>query len=186
MDNARETASPAPTGTAEPKAGKDRPFVEVAVVMEHVLQPNQWEAVAFRVLEVIPDEGAFGAEPRKLFDDGRHSRWLHPGLRLELFPDECKGYFLNLTSGRPVWFVRWRVDENDPLMARPEQVSVSYIECDRWMAAEERVDNLTLPDPLCEWLRVFTNDHFRPELPRRQRAASFLSPQERDQQSRGG
>ena len=159
--------------------------MQVAVVMERVLNPNAWEDASFRVLDVIPDEGAFGDQPRKLVDDGRHSRWLHPGFRVELFADECKGYFLNLTSGRPVWFVMWRIDEDDPLMARPHVVSVSYIECDRWMAAEERVDNLPLPDPLCEWLRLFTNEHFKPDAPRRQRANSFLSPAERDRQAKG-
>jgi hypothetical protein len=169
-----------PEATAGPR---ERPGAQVAVVMERVLQPNRWEDAAFRVLEVIPDEGGFGDTPRKLFDDGRHSRWLYPGFRIELFPDECKGYFLNLTSGKPVWFVMWRLDENDPLMARPQQVSVSYIECDRWMAAEERVENIPLPDPLCEWLRLFTNENFRPEQKRKQRANSFLSPQERDNQS---
>ena len=53
------------------------------------------------------------------------------------------------------------------------------------MAAEERVDNLPLPDPLCEWLRLFTNEHFKPDAPRRQRANSFLSPAERDRQAKG-
>lgn len=175
-----------PNPVVTPAPPRERQGTQVAVVMERVLQPNQWEAAAFRVLEVIPDEGSFGDVPRQLFDDGKHARWLHPGLRIELFADECKGYFLNLTSGRPVWFVMWRLDEGDPLMARPLQVSLSYIECDRWMAAEERVDNLPLPDTLCEWLRLFTNEHFRPEPPRRQRAQSFLSPQARDRQGRDG
>lgn len=148
--------------------------------MERVCAPNRWEDYAFRVCEVVPDEGVFGAQPRKLFDDGKHSRWLYPGFRLELFADECKGYFLNMTSGRPAWFVMWRPDEDDPSVARPHAVSVSYIEADRWMAAEERVDNLPLADELCEWLRVFTNENFKPEQARRQRASSFLSPQERD------
>ena len=178
---------PLPANVATPQepaaAEHERPCALLAVVMERVLQPNRWEEVAFRVLDVIPDEGAYGDAPRKLFDDGRHSRWLYPGFRIELFPDECKGYFLNLTSGKPVWFVMWRLDENDPLMAWPQQVSVSYIECDRWMAAEEHVDNIPLPDPLCEWLRLFTNENFRPEQKRKQRANSFLSPQERDNQS---
>jgi hypothetical protein len=156
----------------------------LAVVMERVLQPNRWEDAAFRVLDVIPDEGGFGAVPRMLFDDGKNSRWLFPGMQIELFADECKGYFLNLTSGRPAWFVMWRLDEDDPLMARPQVVSMSYIECDRWMAAEEHVESLPLPDPLCEWLRRFTNEHFRPEGQRRQRAQSFLSPQERERQAR--
>jgi hypothetical protein len=158
----------------------DRPAVRVAVVMERVSQPNRWEAFSFRVADVVPDEGVFGTAPRKLFDDGRHSRWLYPGFLIQLFADECKGYFLNLTSGRPAWFVMWRLDEADPSLAMPQQVSVSYIEADRWMAAEERVDNVPLADALCEWLRVFTNENFKPEQPRRQRTASFLSPQERD------
>lgn len=170
--------------TPAPAAPAQRPVLSVAVVMERVLQPNRWEDVAFRVLDVIPDEGGYGTEPRKLVDDGKCSRWLYPGHTLELFADECKGYFLNLTAGRPVWFVMWRVDEHDPLMARPLTVSVSYIECDRWMAAEERVDNVPLPDPLCEWLRLFTNAHFKPDTGRRQRAMSFLSPEQRERQAR--
>ena len=32
----------------------------------------------------------------------------------------------------------------------------------------------------------FTNAHFKPDPPRRQRAQSFLTPQERDQQGRAG
>ena len=76
------------------------------------------------------------------------------------------------------------VDDSDAAMARPLGVSVSYIEADRWLAAEEKVDNLPLPSELCEWLRVFTNDHFKPDGPRRQRAQSFLSPEERDRQAR--
>ncbi len=164
---------------APPAPRPERPGIAVAVVMERVAQPNQWEDYAFRVAEVIPDEGVYGSAPRKLFDDGRHSRWLYPGFRIELFADECKGYFLNLTSGSPVWFVVWRVDENDASLALPQAVSLSYIECDRWMAAEERVDNVPLADELCEWLRVFTNEHFKPDGPRKQRSSSFLSPEER-------
>jgi hypothetical protein len=169
--------SPAPSPS-------QRPAIDVAVVMGRVAQPNQWEDWQFRVLEVVPDEGGFGSAPRKLHDDGKHSRWLYPGFRLELFADECKGYFLNLTSGRPVWFVVWRPDEADRSLAAPQAVSLSYIEADRWLAAEEHVDNVPLADELCEWLRVFTNEHFKPEPPRKQRAMSFLSPQERDDLTR--
>jgi hypothetical protein len=75
----------------------------------------------------------------------------------------------------------WRRDESDPSLARPQQVSLSYIECDRWLAAEEQVDNVPLAPTLCEWLRVFTNENFKPEEPRRRRAASFVNPPERDQ-----
>ena len=92
----------------------ERPSINVAVVMERVAQPNRWEDWQFRVVEVVADEGAFGSEPRKMHDDGKRSRWLFPGHRLELFADECKGYFLNLTSGAPVWFVLWRATKAMP------------------------------------------------------------------------
>ncbi len=159
-----------------------RPHVDVAVVVERIAAPNRWEDWQFRVLEVIPDEGVFGRLPRKLHDDGKHSRWLYPGFRLTLFADECKGYFLNLTCGKPSWFVAWRVDEIDASMADVIDVSVSYIEADRHLFAEERVDNVPLEGELCEWLRLFTNEHFKPDTGRKVRAQSFLSPEERSRQ----
>ncbi len=156
-----------------------QPCIQVAVVMERIAAPNAWEAWQFRAVEVVPDEGVFGPAPRQLHDDGKTSRWLHPGFRVELFADECKGYFLNLTSGRPVWFVSWREDDDDPSRVEITAVSLSYIEADRRLTAEERVENLPLEPELCEWLRLFTNEHFRPDTGRKVRAQSFLSPEER-------
>lgn len=162
----------------------DRPSVTVAVVMERIAAPNRWEAWGHRVVAVMPDEGRFGTGPRKLHDDGKRSQWLHPGHTLTLFADECKGYFLNLTSGAPVWFVPWAEDEADASLARPVAVSLSYIEADRWLCADGHVDNVPLQPELCEWLREFTNAHYQLEQPRRQRAQSFLSPEERERQAR--
>ncbi len=160
---------------------KPQEAVTVAVLIERTAQPNTWQDWSFRLLEVLPDEGAFGAQARCLFDDGKTSRWLHPGWQVALFADECKGYFLNLTSGRPVWFVFWVPTEDDPSQVQVTGVSLSYIEADRRMTAEEVVENLPLEPELCEWLRVFTNAHFRPDTGRKVRAMSFLSPEERDQ-----
>jgi Protein of unknown function (DUF3305) len=162
---------------------KAHPALQVAVVMERVAQPNRWQDWQFRLVEVVPDEGAFGSAPRCLVDDGKVSRWLYPGFKVELYADECKGYFLNLTSGRPAWFVSWQVDEADPAMVNLTAVSVSYIEADRRMTAEECVENVPLEPELCEWLRLFTNEHFRPEGGRKVRAMSFLSPEERERQA---
>ncbi|HET9976878.1 MAG TPA: DUF3305 domain-containing protein [Burkholderiaceae bacterium] len=161
-----------------------RPSVNVAVVMERIAQPNRWEDWQHRVVEVIADDGAFGTGPRMLHDDGKRSQWLHPGFQVELFADECKGYFLNLTSGHPVWFVPWRLDEGDASRAQPVTVSLSYIVADRWLSADEKVDTVPLPNELCEWLRVFTNANFTVDEPRRQRAQSFLSPEEREARAR--
>ena len=156
-----------------------RPSVCVAVVMEREANPNRWENWRFRLIDVVPNEPAFGTAARVLRDDGRLQRTLHPNFTLELFADEGKGYFLNLTSGHPVWFVMWRIDEDDPSIARPERVSLSYIEADRWMSAEERVDNVPLPADLREWLQAFTDANFKPEANQRRRPQSFLRPEDR-------
>ena len=112
-----------------------RPSMDLAVVLEREARPNRWEDWRFRIVEVLPDEGAFGTEPRLLRDDGKFARWLHPGFRLELFRDEAEGYYLNLSSGTPVWFVTWRTDEADPARAHPQIVSVSYHEAGRWQVS---------------------------------------------------
>ena len=155
--------------------------IGVAVLMDRIAAPNRWEDWGFRLVEVIPDAlGESVSTPRLVETEGSRTRWLHPGFTLELFPDECKGYFLNLTSGRPAWFVSWMPSANDTSQIDITSVSVSYIEADRRMFAEERVENVALQPELCEWLRLYTNQHFKPEGQRKVRAQSFLSPQERD------
>lgn len=163
----------------------DRPAVEVAVVLERETAPNRWEDWRFRLAEVVPQQPAFGAEPRRLHDDGKLARWLHPGFKVELFRDEGEGYYLNLTSGQPVWFVMWRVDDEDPSQARPVTVSLSYNEAGRWLDAQERVDNLPLPPDIAAWLQAWTDEHYKPEPKKRARPASFRRPGERDAGPRG-
>jgi hypothetical protein len=157
----------------------ERPAIDLAVVMEREAAPNRWEAWRHRPAEVLLHEEAFGSEPRVLRDDGRLMRELHPGFRLELFRDECEGYYLNLTSGAPVWFVMWRSDDEDPSRAWPEIVSVSYHEAGRWLDAQEHVDNLPLPQGVAAWLQAFNDEHYRPEPKQRRRPPSFLPPEQR-------
>lgn len=157
----------------------DRPSVRVAVVMAREAQPNRWEDWRFSVAEVVLDEGGFGDAPRVLRDDGKRRQSLYPGFALTLFADEGEGYYLNLSSGAPVWFVMWRVDDEDPSEARPAAVSLSYNEAGRWLDAQERVDNVPLPAELVAWLQDFTDAHYRPEPKKRKRPASFVPPEER-------
>jgi hypothetical protein len=156
-----------------------RPAVRVAVVMEREAEPNRWEAWRFRLVDVVPHEDGFGNRPRVLRDDGGVQRSLYPGLRLELFRDEGEGYYLNLTSGAPAWFVMWRIADDDPSCAAPEAVSVSYNEAGRWLDAQERVDNVPLGPELIAWLQAYTDEHYRPEPKQRRRPQSFLAPGDR-------
>ena len=165
---------------AVPTATALRPSIGVAVVMEREARPNRWEDWRFKLIEVVPDDPCFGANARVLRDDGKVRRSLHPGFVLELFRDEGEGYHLNLSSGTPVWFVMWRVDEDDPSTARPEAVSLSYNEAGRWLDAQERVDNVPLAPDIVAWLQAYTDAHYRPEPKKRRRPVSFLPPDQRE------
>jgi hypothetical protein len=164
---------------ATPRAAP-RPAIRVAVVMDRERAPNQWQDWRFTVAEVVADEDVFGAERRVLRDDGKVRRTLYPGFTLELHADQADGYYLNLSSGAPVWFVVWRIDDDDPSLAWPETVSVSYTEAGRWLDAQERVDNVPLQADLVAWLQAYTDEHYRPEEKKpRRRPQSFVTPSER-------
>jgi hypothetical protein len=157
----------------------DRPSMHVAVLIEREKEPNPWEAWRFRVVDVVPDEGGFGTVPRLLRDDGKTAQFLHPGLPVSLFTDEAEGYYLNLSSGAPVWFVMWRLAEDDPSVARPEFVTLSYNEAGRQLDAQEKVDNVPLQAQARDWLAAFTETHYKPEVKQRRRPQSFQRPEDR-------
>lgn len=107
------------------------------------------------------------------------SYWLFPGLRVELFRDDAEGYFLNLSSPNPCFWVFWRLDEETRLagepMAAPQIVTLSYHDAGRWLDAQERVDQVAAPVEVVEWLRSFVTEHYQAEPKRRKRPDSFKS-----------
>jgi hypothetical protein len=149
------------------------------VVVERTRQPNRWEDWRFDIREVLVDDGSFGAAPRLLRDDGQQAQWLFPAFEVALHGDEAEGYYLNVSTGSPVWFVMWRVDADDPSQARPERVTLSYNEAGRLLDAQERVDNVPLPPEVAAWLQAYVDANYRPEPKRRQRPASFQPPDRR-------
>jgi hypothetical protein len=155
------------------------PSLRVAVQLERQRQPNRWEDWRFVLRDVILDAGQFGDEPRVLRDDGDTCQTLYPGFEVALFHDEGEGYYLNLSSGAPVWFVMWRVDDEDPSKAWPERVTLSYHEAGRLLDAQEKVDNLPLPPEAIAWLQAWTDANYRPEVKQRRRPASFKAPEQR-------
>ncbi len=155
------------------------PTLRVAVQIERLCRPSVWEAWRFRIADVLADDGSFGSAPRCLRDDGRQALFLHPGLEVSLHADEGEGYHLNLTSGAPVWFVMWRVSDDDPSSAWPERVTLSYNEAGRLLDAQERVDNVPLPADVQAWLQAYADEHYRPEPKQRRRPASFRAPGQR-------
>lgn len=166
-----------PSGSDEHAA---RPTLEVAVVMrrERLHGPSShWQPWRWVLEDVVPDAPAFGSAPRLLQDDEEMQRWLHPGFRVELFPDDTEGYRLNATTPAPGWFVLWRMEEEAGIaaepIARPVVVTLSYTEAGRWLDAQENVDQVPAPPDVVDWLRAYVDLHHVDEPRRRKRPESF-------------
>ena len=109
--------SPSPT---EPAA--TRPALVVAVVMrrERIQGPmSRWQPMRWVLADVVPNEASFGVEPRLLSRTDDEERWLHPGIVVELFRDDAEGYYLNVSTDAPCWFVFWRMEELASVAAEP-------------------------------------------------------------------
>lgn len=160
-----------------------RPGLDVAVVMRRVKQDNRWQPFRWELADVVPQEAAFGSEPRRIFQDEREERWLHPGFRVELFRDDAEGYYLNATTPAPCWFVMWRVEERATVaeepIARPEIVTLSYHDAGRWLDAQETVEQVPAPAEVIDWMREFADHHYVPEPRKRKRPESFKPLQDR-------
>ncbi|MEO8248226.1 MAG: DUF3305 domain-containing protein [Burkholderiales bacterium] len=141
-------------------------------------QPWQWE-----LAEVLANEPSFGDRPRLLYEDADEQRWLHPGFTVELFKDDAEGYYLNLTTDAPCWFVMWRVEEEPATasvpIALPQAVSLSYHDAGRWLDSQETVEQVDAPPAVLHWLGEFTERHYVPEPKRRQRPQSFRTLSDR-------
>ncbi len=144
---------------------------------------SRWQPWRWVLAEVISQEDSFGQQPRLLYQDDREERWLHPGYPVRLFTDDAEGYYLNLSTPAPAWFVLWRMEETAELaaepVARPVQVSLSYHDAGRWLDAQETVEQVSAPEPVVRWLRGFVDQHYVVEPKRRRRPQSFRGLSER-------
>jgi hypothetical protein len=160
-----------------------RPGVDVAVVMRKLRTQNRWVPWKWELADVVRNEASFGSEPRLLERSDEGERWLHPGFRVDLFRDDGEGYFLNVTTPTPGWFVLWRMEEtasvSEEPIARPVLVSLSYHDAGRWLDAQETVEQVPAPPPVVQWLRAFVQEHYKPAPKQRQRPESFRPLQER-------
>jgi hypothetical protein len=161
----------------------ERPSIEVAVIMRRERLASRWQPWRWTLDDVVPQEAGFGTEPRLLRQDETGERWLHPGFVVELFRDDAEGYYLNLTTPAPCWFVLWRMEETPTLagepMPRPAMVTLSYHDAGRWLDAQETVEQVPAPQHVTDWLRAFTDEHYVIEPKKRRRPQSFRPLQDR-------
>jgi hypothetical protein len=162
---------------------QQRPFIDVAVILRKVPTASRWQAWRWELDSVVPQEETFGSEPRRLYRGEDGERWLHPAFRVELFRDDAEGYYLNLTTPAPCWFVLWRMDEEATIaeepIPRPLIVSLSYHDAGRWLDAQETVEQVPAPPHVVEWMRSFASEHYLPEPKKRKRPESFRRLEDR-------
>lgn len=150
------------------------PSIRVAVVMERRALDNPWQSEEWQAVAVIPDSGSAGAH--LIAEDSARSRWLHPGYDVTLRQDEAEGYFLNVTTAEPRFFVMWQLEDDQAI---PHTVSASYNEASTWMDAGDQVDPVPMPHELVLWLGDYVRDNYRPEPKKRIRPRSFMHPKDR-------
>jgi len=159
-----------------------RPALDVAVILQRVANTGvavRWQPWRWELAEVLLQEPGFGVEPRLLYQNESTQRWLHGGLRVELFKDDAEGYYLNASTDVPSWFVLWRMDDEANVAAepipRPTAVSLSYNDAGRWLDAQETVEQVPAPEAVVQWLQAFVAEHHVVEPKRRKRPESFKS-----------
>ena len=160
-----------------------RPCVAVAVVMRRERINNRWQPWRWVLADVVPQEESFGTQPRMLLKEENEERWLHPGFKVELFPGDAEGYYLNVTTERPCFWVVWRMEEVAALaeepVAVPHIVTLSYHDAGRWLDAQETVEQVPASLEVAQWLQCFVDQHHVLEAKRRQRPQSFKTLQDR-------
>lgn len=163
-----------------------RPSISVAVTMRKERLHGaaaKWQDWRWMLDCVSEQVDAFGETPRCLLKNDNEERWLHPAFKVELFKDDAEGYYLNLSSPAPCWFVLWRMEEelclSDTLIAVPAAVSLSYHDAGRWLDAQEKVDQVPAPADVAHWCSVFTQEHLVQESKKRKRPESFKRLEDR-------
>ncbi len=144
---------------------------------------SRWQQWRWELADVVDNQAGFGAAARLLVDVGHTQLWLHPGFEVELFRDDAQGYFLNVSTDAPCWFVMWRMQEpaspTDQPMAIPQRVTLSYHDAGRWLDAQETVEQVLAPEPVVRWMQEFVDAHHVVETKRRQRPQSFRALSDR-------
>ena len=159
-----------------------RPTIDVAVIMQRVSNTGaakHWQPWRWQLADVVLNEDSFGTKPRLLLDSDSEVRWLHPGFKVQLFPSDAEGFYLNVTTPAPSWFVLWTM-EDEPGHAEepipiPLEVSLSYHDAGHWMDGQDTVEQVPAPESVVQWLKAFTDEHYVAEPKRRKRPESMRS-----------
>ncbi len=154
----------------------EKPFLEVAVVMQRRAAKSRWLDYVWEPVSVLTGPEAKGSEARVLPGDGSVVQWLHPGFRIVLHKDEAEGYYLNCAGEAPKVFVLWRMDDEHAL---PVEVTASFEEAGRWLDAGHSVDGVPITPEIFSWVGAYVEANYRPQPQKRIKPRSFQHPRDR-------
>jgi Protein of unknown function (DUF3305) len=164
----------------------NRPQIQVAVTMRKERLTGvaaRWVDWRWALHDVALHHEAFGREPRCVHEGPDGAHWLFPAISVELYKDDAEGYYLNVSTDAPAWFVMWRMEEDAALsgepVAKPQLVTLSYHEAGRLLDAQETVEQLPCPPEVAQWVAQFAQEHFVAEPKKRKRPESFKRLEDR-------
>lgn len=146
----------------------------VSVVMQRTPLANPWQSHQWRPAEVLIAPVTQESPPVCLRRDEADTRWLFSGFYIKLFTDEAEGYFLNISSPVPCWFIMYRLEEiSGEEVAVPKFVTLSYHQASRLMDGGETVETVPAPPEIVERLQAFVADQYKPEPKKKRLKPSF-------------
>lgn len=152
----------------------ETPSLTVAVVMQRTPLASRWQPFQWKPVEISADPPLADCSRRCLLNHDTDMRWLFGGFEVRLYRDEAEGYFLNIDSPAPCWFVMWRLEDIDGVeVAVPKLVTLSYNEAARLVDGGEQVDSLPAAPAIVERMTAFVQEHYRPEQKKKRRKPSF-------------
>jgi hypothetical protein len=141
--------------------------LRLAVIMERRVLHNKWTDHVWEAGALLPEGPESPVSARVFATTDRAVQWIFPPLDFTLYTDEADNYLLNVTAAEPRIFVMWRQDDETDPPVRPMQLSASYGEAARWMDSGERVDGLTMPAEIRDWVEAFARRFQKAPEPRR-------------------
>jgi len=148
--------------------------IRIGVVMQRRQLNSIWQPYQWHPVEIVTDAALSGESLRCLRHDAADTRWLFGGFDVKLYGDEAEGYFLNVNSPAPCWFVMWRLEDiNGAEVAAPKSITLSYNEAARLMDGGEQVDTVPATPEIIARLTAFVQAYYKPEPKHKRKKPSF-------------
>lgn len=134
---------------------------------------SRWSSFTWQLLGIQP------AIANEVIEKARQGGELLslPAMRIQLYPQFCEAYHVNLTSNQPGVYLVCQ-DAPGAEQPRPLLLTVDFDEAASYMEAGQQVLEAPLAGELCVWLERYVIAHYRPQAPKKRRRQNWQAEQE--------